>query len=105
MTQEIETVGFDKKTNWETRDGEIIPIREMSDQHLVNTIHYLNRRHEGYLNLVMLQGPPMFRGEMAQWAAEQEWLSLADSDPRDLWPAYETLLGEANKRGIEIKTC
>ena len=29
---------------WQTRDGQQIPIRNMADEHLINTLLYLNRR-------------------------------------------------------------
>jgi hypothetical protein len=29
---------------WKTQDGRVIPIREMDDKHLANTIRYLGRR-------------------------------------------------------------
>lgn len=32
------------KPTWTTRDGEIIPINEMKDSHLQNTINYLTRK-------------------------------------------------------------
>ena len=89
-----------ESTHWVTKDGKVIPIHEMSDSHLVNTINFLNKKHTDYANMALLSGPPCFQGEMAQWAAEQEWLSIADSGPEDLFPQYENLIKEADKRGL-----
>lgn len=31
---------------WETRDGKKIPLTQMTDEHLVNAINYINRMDE-----------------------------------------------------------
>lgn len=36
----------DKRLVWITKNGETIPIREMSDSHLNNTINMLERKQE-----------------------------------------------------------
>lgn len=37
-----------EKMYWETKDGRKIPLKEMTDTHLVNTIAYLDRRYDEY---------------------------------------------------------
>lgn len=36
---------------WKTKDGTCIPIKDMTDQHLVNSINMLERRAEEEANL------------------------------------------------------
>lgn len=95
------------KTIWVTREGERIPVRKMTDSHLVNTIRYLRRagatekaegERAGYSVLGMLQG------EMAIDSVERD-LSYLESQTVDEYlsetrPTFEALLTEAERRGI-----
>lgn len=46
--QELATCGYEdeitRDTAWRTRDGRLVAIRDMTDQHLLNTIRVLRRR-------------------------------------------------------------
>jgi len=44
---------------WTTKDGRKIPIREMTDSHLENTIRFLRRAFEAYRDDVAMN-PPAF---------------------------------------------
>lgn len=76
----------------------------MTDQHLLNTIAYLERVapmiqqraiSDAYFCASMLQG------EMASYYADQDISRLEQSDPDEfLHPLYDDLVGERNRRQI-----
>jgi hypothetical protein len=80
---------------WKTRDGRSIPIRDMGDSHLANSIRFLERMHK---LTVLNYNPPCFQGEMAQMTADDEYNMLLESDPGDLWPIYNHLILEQQRR-------
>jgi len=82
---------------WETRDGRKLPITEMSDSHLNNTIKLIERAHQAQINRVTMN-PPCFQGEMAQMCADQEFNALLESEPGDLFPIYNHMLEEQQRR-------
>ena len=55
--------------NWTTKDGREIPIKEMSDSHLLNALRFAKAQEMRML----LAGPPEFNGEQAQLAADLAW--------------------------------
>ena len=67
----MELSSHDPTKYWECKDGRIVKISEMSDSHLLNTLKMLERIHSSKV-LQGLDHFPLFRGEMAQLAAEQE---------------------------------
>lgn len=94
-------------TNWVTRDGQRIPVRKMSDSHLLNTIAYLRRVAEarrvselfsvgGYL----ASHPP----DGAYDAASQAEVELEDMDTDDYLeatcPTFPAMVAEAEKRKL-----
>jgi hypothetical protein len=91
------------KTVWVTRDGERIPVRDMTDSHLLNTIRWLERTHDARV-LAMLQpysaylsgDPP----DGAAMCAEQEACALIEASVEDIVPTYATMIDEARKRGL-----
>ena len=86
---------------WTTKDGRRLPIVEMTDSHLANTILFLRRAAARYQDSVLTH-PPHFEGEMAQYYAEQEWVETASCSLEDLakslYPIYADLLREHNRR-------
>lgn len=52
-------------TTWTTREGETIPIIDMEDHHLVNTIRMLERSADARI-ISWIQATPPPRGEMAR---------------------------------------
>jgi hypothetical protein len=84
---------------WITKDGRRIPVKEMSDEHIVNTIRMLRRKGGVTVDefLGMCVAVASVNGEMAQYAAEGE---IADA--RVLPPVFDALLDEASARGLEI---
>lgn len=91
---------------WTTKDGRVIKITDMEDDHLINTIRLLKRRvkhmrlgHElhglSVLNFV--------QGEMATFAIEQsleQEAAMSDDIWLDHYTPYDELLEEAKRRDI-----
>ena len=93
---------------WKTRDGRLIRVRAMTDEHLTNTIRYLRRRAKwaNYLDglrFATMQGP---NGEYGQLAFEQEIIALAartdDEYLEAKLPAFTEMLIEAARRGLKL---
>lgn len=82
---------------WTTKNGSKIRIKDMTDEHLVNTIRMLERKNEADKQNVPY---PSFQGEMAQMYAESEFDALVDREPGDLWPIYDDMIEEAIKRKL-----
>ena len=93
------------KTIWVTKEGERIHVREMGDQHLVNTIRYL-RRVGSQAKMALEIESPNLNGEMAQFFAERAHDKLLDmsldeflESEVETWPA---LLAEAERRKLNV---
>jgi hypothetical protein len=85
---------------WKTKDGRVIPVKEMTTMHIQNTIAFLEKKHdERILNAVMCM--PDFQGEMAQMTADAEFNRILNSEPEDLWPIYTDLIEELRRRGVQ----
>ena len=80
---------------WTTKDGTKIRIKDMSDQHIVNTLRLIERMHKNAIEECPF---PCFGGEMAQYYAEQEFDSFLSSDIEDIFPIYGDLYEEAQRR-------
>lgn len=97
------------KTIWVAKDGQRVRVKDMGDTHLVNTIRLL-RRHatrlidENLSAAYSIEG--YLQGEMAQVAIAQDIDILEESDPEELLadsvPCYETMLDEAERRGLTL---
>jgi len=114
------------ETTWVTREGEEIPVVDMEDSHLYNTVRFLRRKvaeriasaeiEMKEVNDVLAWGPPAFQGEMAQYHAEGEYYTLFErlwtlewlcgTEPDALLseqiPTWNALVREADRRGLEI---
>ncbi len=66
----------ERDATWKAKDGRIIPVREMSDEHLFNTLLFLMRQ----MKRLEADGDYSFasgcRGEMASYYAEGEQTGL-----------------------------
>jgi hypothetical protein len=83
---------------WKIKDGRKIRIKDMEDQHLINTIRMLNRQFE----LAKLNTPfPNFSGDMAQFYAEAEFDAFMDSTVEEYLPIYVDLEEELYRRNLE----
>lgn len=98
---------------WKTREGFELEISDIEDSHLVNIIRYLRRNCESlrirFENKV-LETFPTYRGEMAQYYAENNFFSTMDfirtSNDDDFLsgviPQYDSLVKEAIERKLEV---
>lgn len=96
------------ETTWTTRDGRIIPIRDMTDSHLRNTLAFLRRNVEHYRNAEAMRAWAYaeYAPDGAADAAEQSAycvLEVMDDDEvlSECVSAYPALVTEAQRRGFE----
>jgi len=94
------------ETTWVTRAGQRIEVADMSDAHLVNTIHYLRRCQSRQMMEATLSISALMKNDPPEeiWD-DNNWTPDDDKDDDDsiarqipTWPA---LLAEAKKRGLE----
>ena len=97
------------KTTWVTKDGRAIPIVQMEDTHLANTIAFLRRRAWGMKEMCIAQGlraACAMPGEMATMAIESDIQHLEEMEDEEFLeetvPQWENLLKEASKRNLEV---
>ncbi len=94
---------------WTTRDGEVVAIGRMTDQHLRNTIRYLRRNAQRMVNhSVRLAyamegyfGDHTVAADLADQVVSQAELTPAEY-LRENTP-YETMLRHAKRRGLNIE--
>jgi len=90
---------------WVTRMGERVRVSEMGDNHLVNTILFLQRhatKNLAALTACYVMGPAP-RGEMAQDAFDREFDAVLDYTWQDKVPAiFWLMLTEAEHRGLRV---
>lgn len=96
---------------WRMRDGTIIRIRDMDDQHLHNSIAYIERlSHQYFMSLGFSAGhyAATTGGEMAADAANE---AADDAFERaheheiapEVEPKYSELIAERDRRGLEAR--
>lgn len=88
---------------WTIKDGSKIRICDMSDSHLDNTLKLLKKVTDTETRNAISAGYSLLstiNGEMAEYAIEGELSSLEESglDPSELFPLYENLLNEKERR-------
>lgn len=101
-------IGVANPKIWTTKDGREIPIKEMTDGHLLNAIAYL-RRKAGIVKArelaVYLCGPEP-RGDGAMDAFDAEFQDAEEKSAEDhlagAIPAYSEMITEAERRGLEV---
>lgn len=84
---------------WRTKDGTLLRIADMDDDHL----YYATRMLERHAQIVRdITAPPNLQGEMAQYYAEREWDAMWDMGPDELaeyiYPKIEELKAEMARR-------
>lgn len=82
---------------WQMKDGFSICIKDMTDNHLANTIKLVERAHEH----AVLEGYVLcssLNGEMASFCAERDVAGLEDEGPSAVCPVYDDLVEEQSRR-------
>ncbi len=92
---------------WTMADGQQIPIRDMTDNHLINAIRYFRRNAPSAMRKAENDGMAVascVSGEMAEYSIESDLHELREMDPEDFIeqtvPNWGSLLKEAEKRKI-----
>ena len=85
---------------WRTKDGRRIPLREMTDDHVMHAMGHLRRAHLRYITSLVYLGIPDDIGELAREAAEEERAEALESKVDDLFPIFDDLMTEAIRRGL-----
>lgn len=96
---------------WITKDNRVIPVREMTDEHIVNTLAYFRkrvgrfRRREEAAGLAALA---FLQGEMAIASVESQldsYESMTDDEfLSSVIPHWGNVLSEAHRRKLEPHT-
>lgn len=90
---------------WKTGDGSEIPINEMDNRHLVNSLKLLRRKAEAEYSRTLdmaLASSGGMQGEMAQLAVDNGIQELSEADWQAYVPEiYWDMLGLAASRGLD----
>jgi hypothetical protein len=84
-----------RKKTWKAANGRRIRYVDMTDSHLLNTIHYLRRAE-------FLDACEELRDMSRHGMDEDVSPELANRKTADVYPAYKYLMKEANKRELEV---
>jgi len=95
-----------KELKWTTRDGETVAIKDMKDNHLLNTCRFMENKTVALGNMYRYADHPIWgpRGDGAQMAFQNE---LSDMEEQS-WAVYHwihALSDEIQKRGLEKLAC
>jgi len=96
------------KPEWITRDGRRIPIRDMSDTHLLNTLALLDRRVRVYEEQTLRELYTLstwVTGEIATMDIENRIMEIEEHglDPAEVFEPYKELAREAQRRNLDHK--
>ena len=88
--------------NWKTKDGRSIAVKDMDDNHLLNSIRYLERKHleKIYEFEDMVARVPKVHPEYPKINARYKMLCRANV--WDIFPIHSVLFQEALDRGLRI---
>ena len=84
---------------WTCANGKKIRICDMTDTHLINTIKYLERKSEQYVQNL---NPPNLQGDIAQYLAEQEYDAIIEDPSLTLPEIYYNLVDEMERRKLTL---
>lgn len=96
-----------KASEWKTKSGQVLKIKDMTDSHLLNTIRFLERAGEKQMQQEIAAAwscLSSLQGEMATFYCEQDIDRLEETTLED-WlnmtnPKYNRLVAEAEKRKL-----
>ena len=94
--------------SWKTKEGVVIPIKKMSDTHLLNTKRYIEARARMFQDRAisnMYYFLDTLQGEMARLSVEQQIDMAEEESPIDtlyrISPQYVAICEEIEERGLE----
>jgi len=93
------------KSMWKTKDGTMIPVKEMTDGHLLNAMKMLKRvaKRRVARNVSFCLGCPPPTGDMAQMAFDQEFDYWTEASWEDAVPdIFNDMFDEALERGMDL---
>ena len=91
---------------WVTRDKREIPVSQMTDSHLINSIKFIRKQQAALMENALVSAYAALtwmNGEMAQMAVESEIDMMERGEyQEDCMPEiYFDLINEAEKRGLK----
>lgn len=86
---------------WKTKGGKLLEVKDMTDQHVLNTQRYMKRRVDAMAENTVACASMTFQGEMAQYCQEQELDALSELDMQaiDVLRHFEE---EIKQRGLKL---
>lgn len=96
---------------WQTKDGRIIKIGDMDDDHLINSIRFLKKvvgRMRFARDLRAFSALNFVQGEMASYAIESDIMldaGLNNEEWLEIHTAYKDLIEEAKRRDLTMFIC
>lgn len=91
---------------WKTKDGQEIPITQMTDEHLANSIVLLCRIAENAVQSELkaaVWATGFLQGDIAKFQAEQDCLQLyeiANNEAEEMFPKFKMLVDELERREL-----
>lgn len=87
-------------TTWTTRDGTVLQIRDMTDQHVINTIRFLRRR--GFWTEDEVAAAFSFASNHSgSYGADA---AIDEACAAGMSVHLEALMAEADRRGLDYRT-
>lgn len=87
---------------WKTSDGKKIKIKDLDDKHLINCIHYLEKTSlQEYSRLCSIGSIFIGDGACNELDDIMSGLEEDGDDPAFLYPIYNDLIKEAEKRNLK----
>lgn len=89
---------------WKTKDGLLIPIKKLSDSHLLNCIRMIERMDRQNLSAAYSCLSSFNPDSMASFYCEQDIDRMEEEPLEDRSPEYAALIEEAERRKLSVDT-
>ena len=84
--------------SWTQPNGKKIVLKRMTNDHLRHALKFLERRLDEEDPVPI----PYFLDGMAKYFGESDWDVLMKQRADDLWPVFDDLLEEADRRELAV---